>query len=1227
MDFQRCDVEDCFCVDEPPPPPSSRSTQATAPELTKTESSSNIEAAEDTVVPASELATDGTQTPALETPVEEIGTPPPNNTKENEKVLKNLKKVKKALKILGVNVIEFDHGGDGNKKKCEKEYCRLGCVCESIVSKSIPPAHCGKIDCMFRCYCSEDSLKKFSSARKVGISPAGFAKLQETSTRNLAAEERKFHNTVVTTSGGSDLIMLSGRQKRERKVPTRYQDADTLVLDPNGKDYIPNPAGDDAFNDQALLAVGGRTNPSIIKTVSDHLKENTARKCTVIVPKITLPKIESLGMWCMFHSQYNCPCTKFINPLDYGPDISGSRNVAKRSSKKPFKTTPTHSNEPTPPTSTSPTTLTPSPIDTLPLDDDDDDDDDDVISLTDRRPATPPPEMKKIKKVKRRLSSAASSDTSVPEMISDPDSKFPLHIGECSRTVGFAIKPNNKTKMPHKFVQKKKSPIKVVGPPNPKEGASSIPKETSQEVVNHINLRVAEKNVVQYVNWNLFRELFKKDHIKVWFYCRGGKSVFFATYFAGRPYVANAVDTKDLIRHTENKTNLPEMASSLITPILESEKNKFAILTSNGLAWEITGILQKKSAAPPASSSAAATAPSITNNAETNNSTNEVAKITEPTTSVEKTTPIVSEVLIPACNLDLNLHVQKLPIGQHIVTVARSAKATMQIKLPPTAVYQHWSTLRVSDANLPVSIQCPDSTLALKSAVLKQAAELSMKEQTTVRIPIPVSGEVSSFGVYAVPGLSSHVFVGPFSNKNKLEKGGEVICLDDEEEEDDDVVIIPDPRTAVDVPQVKSVPTSTNRRKQKLMTKLDEDDTIKNYRMVMSIMQNVADRAVIFGERKKKRAMYSKRAVMATVPIVVTEENNKNEIVEVEGGAKSKNQANVLKRKVDSRFVNNPPGYINLPTSTHGKILIHSKSLQDVEGVWKQLLAVSQNNLIRRAFQAKITPEGSVYFAHPKFANHVVYCPSKEEAINWMAEFQESERVKTNEISSPSPTPIRNNVLSDIVANVDSLTESTIEFDNDGQNGLAIVLKDEKRNEQMQLFYELGHVTFSNYMKKNLSRIQILQGAKDEILALQKSIKEHEVKKKEMLERRSKLFDEFTSKLKGLPTSTKKKFVVDLKEGLKKAKAKKATISPASVQPLIAPPSSKTEKSEQNVTTKKRPPPNLIPINPETGLEATPYTDVTGLKTTLDKSGKVRRPMNAFMLWAKNRRSALINNG
>ena len=40
-----------------------------------------------------------------------------------------------------------------HKPPCDKEYCRLGCICDSIDTKTDDQSHCGKPDCMFGCKC------------------------------------------------------------------------------------------------------------------------------------------------------------------------------------------------------------------------------------------------------------------------------------------------------------------------------------------------------------------------------------------------------------------------------------------------------------------------------------------------------------------------------------------------------------------------------------------------------------------------------------------------------------------------------------------------------------------------------------------------------------------------------------------------------------------------------------------------------------------------------------------------------------------------------------------------------------------------------------------------------------------------------------------------------------------------------------------------------------------
>ena len=87
----------------------------------------------------------------------------------------------------------------------------------------------------------------------------------------------------------------------------------------------------------------------------------------------------------------------------------------------------------------------------------------------------------------------------------------------------------------------------------------------------------------------------------------------------------------------------------------------------------------------------------------------------------------------------------------------------LTIKFILTEKNQYWCTIKVDGPEQ--SVQCPDNGLSLKVGVLKQAAGLANSEKTTVRIPIQAQNEVTNFGVYAVPGLQSHVFVGPFTVK------------------------------------------------------------------------------------------------------------------------------------------------------------------------------------------------------------------------------------------------------------------------------------------------------------------------------------------------------------------------------------------------------------------------------------------------------------------------------
>ena len=133
----------------------------------------------------------------------------------------------------------------------------------------------------------------------------------------------------------------SGRQKRERKVPSRYQDTDAFFDSATG---MPATSSQKAAavlmleeNTQILPASGLSTSTSARRLTQDSLKHEKIKKCAVIMPRLDLDV--NIKLWCLYHNQHECPCFKLKNPLEYGPDLNVSRNVAKRSLGGNFKTT------------------------------------------------------------------------------------------------------------------------------------------------------------------------------------------------------------------------------------------------------------------------------------------------------------------------------------------------------------------------------------------------------------------------------------------------------------------------------------------------------------------------------------------------------------------------------------------------------------------------------------------------------------------------------------------------------------------------------------------------------------------------------------------------------------------------------------------------------------------------------------------------------------------------
>ena len=450
----------------------------------------------------------------------------------------------------------------------------------------------------------------------------------------------------------------------------------------------------------------------------------------------------------------------------------------------------------------------------------------------------------------------------------------------------------------------------------------------------------------------------------------------------------------------------------------------------------------------------------------------------------------------------------------------------IQVKLPPTLAGQYWSLISVGQGQS--SIQCPDSSLVLKCAILQQAATLATATSTTVRIPIPVAEQDQSFGVYAVPGLKTHVFVGPFKSKEDQEG----VALEDD---DEDIVCLDDEIGKDDSEEVKT------------LKKAEEVEKVE--------------------KKKEQRKLVHKSKLLGQMPHVVAKERHSGDgddsdidiIEEIVPEGKT-NAARVMKSELVKFAKESPLSYASngRKSSDHGKTVIQAVEKNNTTGtpvdikfvkivggeeeeeVYKAVIENSGKvgKRFLRLNDAKhslnVTPQVSM--AHPRLAKHAVICPSVPAAKLWLENFfEELEEDGEDSIMDPSqesltgegrrsPPPVLTLIKTPSLpsgANTDHI---------------SLFLQTKEQKDEAALFYELGHTAFTKFFQKTISRAQILVKAKEEIHSLEKEGTELEASRVALLKRREKLFSEFTKGLEGLPVGRKKAAVIELKELLKKDK-------------------------------------------------------------------------------------------
>ena len=858
-------------------------------------------------------------------------------------------------------------------------------------------------------------------------------------------------------------------------MPSRYQDTDAfeaaIVLGQIGDSKIEEFGQIEGPEGQIIIAPGisgvcvtEERHAKRLKT--EHLREETIKKCTVIVPRLDLPT--SVRVWCIFHCTYNCPCDKYKDPLDFGPDLSASRNVAKRTIGGHFKTSKL---------------VTPA-AKIVPQ----------MAKRTGKLPSKPTQPAKPV--MSRSNSVGSSGGASTPATPKSAPSKgFKFSTDQhCARTSGMIIRQKNKTQMPHKIVVAKKSEERRSNDSLSLPGITSLHKQESlphqqqqqqkqfvkrepiiiRNPLDPLDLSVKPKGEVQYVRWNVLRAKFESREIIIWCFFRLARPALFITKSHELPYVRQAFDVRHFRDH--QPIELPPMVESLVTEegkkssSLEfDDTNKYAILSSSGLAWEVNGVLQRKATSqkPPPEASATITATGQSQSLPT-----KIPSSVPVQSGIARPSPLppVQKKADPApikaqhplakdpepanseatqtCVVSLESTVSKLPVGKNLVTMTKDGQPIMQIKLPVTSGQQHWSTIKVDGKE--GSVQCPESSLALKVAVLKQAATLAMKEQTTVRIPIPVTGESESFGVYAVPGLSTHVFVGPFTARIRIpiKSSGqaELICLDD-----DDVVEEPPAPPQLDDDEIQEIFPAVPQQQQ-------HHDGFVKYGDLPT--EPLPEPPAAKQKVEKTQKINRQKAIMGQVPLVVSRNQNEEndiEIVDLDAHNDSAEKAEVVKTP--------KPQYVNIPPSDYGRTIFRkdkNKIFEDEASmIWVKI--PDFGDLRVHFTQTRVT------FPHPSFSGHEVVCSNVDKVRLWMKEFVESKSAtKSRETQNPKTS---NGNLAESASLADSGMQSRPKqhvariFQNGGQKSATIVINRKKIRDGQKLFFKLNEVKFWKHFR------------------------------------------------------------------------------------------------------------------------------------------------------------------
>merc|ERR1711874_871299 len=257
---------------------------------------------------------------------------------------------------------------------------------------------------------------------------------------------------------------------------------------------------------------------------------------------------------------------------------------------------------------------------------------------------------------------------------------------------------------------------------------------------------------------------------------------------------------------------------------------------------------------------------------------------------------------------------------------------------------------------------------------------------TTVRIPIPVGDQDPSFGVYAVPGLKTHVFVGPLASKTEV-----ITETIDDDDEDDIVCLDEDPPVAnTDKDNVEKREKEKGTREEVVANnELTNDDGDDDEISIIEPNPKVEEKKEKDARRQKRRLLAHNIKMLGQVPLVVTSQkndegdkeddnNDKDDDIDIIGvvapHSKETSQSKQLKIQAVKVARKNPLPYSNIPVSQFGKVVLRSAQTAEYKGTLVVVKIVVGE--VEKSFNVFLDNSEKVILSHPNYPDHDVICPS-----------------------------------------------------------------------------------------------------------------------------------------------------------------------------------------------------------------------------------------------------------